>query len=389
MKMRILVASLLALAGCGGASTDVVDAALSPDADVHDDAGGENEDGGEPLDPLAVGLEALRAQHGLPALAALEIRDGEVKRQGAVGLRRSDGEEPVSLDDRWHLGSCTKAMTAALLALVAEEGALDFDTTLEAAFPDLEIDEAMRSVTLHQLLVHRGGLPDDRMPTPDIVELLTIEGPPREARAEVARRLLARPPAVTPDTETHYSNLGYVLIGAALERAMDENWEALIETRIFAPLEMSSCGFGPPAATYADAPSGHIEQGDDFVPVPSVDNPALLGPAGTVHCSLADWARFVDWTMAPGRGPLLSEEAVERMRTPSPDGFAPGWMVTSRDWANGPLFTHAGSNGTFFAVAWSVPEERRALLAAVNAGTSGAMTAADGAIATLIALGDR
>lgn len=385
--MRTLLTTLLVLAGCGGATVDPVDAAHGPDAHLDDDAGGESgADGGQAPDAFALALESLRAEHEIPALAALELQDGEVRRRGAVGVRRNDGDEPVSLDDRWHIGSCTKAMTAALVALVAEDGTPGFDTTLEAAFPDLEIDEAMRGITLHQLLVHRGGLADDRAPTPEIIELLTIEGPPQEARAEVARRLLARPPAVTPDTEMRYSNLGYVLIAAALERATGESWEALTEARIFAPLEMSSCGFGPPAATSADAPSGHVEGEGGLTPVPTVDNPPLLGPAGTVHCSLADWARFVDWVMAPPTsGPLaVSEAAVARLRTPSADGFAPGWIVTSRDWASGPILAHSGSNGTFFAVAWVAPEERRAFFAAVNAGTTGAMTAADAAIATMI-----
>ena len=381
--VRGLVAALaLVMLSCAPAAESVrVDASVPVDASIGDAS--EDRDSGAP-DELSVVLENARARAGVPALAALEIEDGEVVQEAAVGRRRADAEAEVTLDDRWHLGSCTKAMTAALVALIAGDGALGFDTTLAEAFPGEEIHEQLRSVTLHQLLIHRAGLPEDRAPTPDIIELLSIAGPVREARAEVARRLLALAPAVAPGTETRYSNFGYVLVGAALERATGERWEDLLTARLFAPLGMTSCGFGAPDASHAASPTGHVasSEGGSLRPVPGFDNAPLLGPAGTVHCTLRDWARFVDWSMQPpADGPVaLSPEAQARLRTPSEDGFASGWLVTTQPWATGPVFVHQGSNTAFLAVVWSVPEERRALFAVTNAATAGAGQALDAAI---------
>lgn len=361
---------LMFVLGCGAPASPPT----SSDASAVPDSGSETEG----PDAFSVALESIRSSHEVPALAALELRAGHVHRTSAVGLRRLDDARAVTTSDRWHLGSCGKAMTAALFALFASEDGIGFDTTLEDAFPELELDEAMKRVTLYQLLVHRGGLPDDRTPTPDVIELLSISGAPRDARTELARRVLSRPPTVTPNTEMHYSNFGYVIVGAALERATNRTFEDLMRTRLFAPLQMDSCGFGPPAAVHEDAPAGHLEMEGALVPVPEFDNPAFLAPAGTVHCSLSDWARFVDWTMTNTRDVLpLSESAYARLHRPTSDGYAPGFIVTSREWARGPLFTHAGSNGSFYAVVWAIPEEGRAFFAVTNAGTSNAMTAAN------------
>lgn len=374
-RLRLVIAFVLL--GCGAPASHPT----YSDASTTLDSGSEI-DGS---DAFSVALDSIRSRHEVPALAALELRAGHVHRASAVGVRRLDDTRLVTTDDRWHLGSCGKAMSAALFALLADGGGIGFDTTLEAAFPELEIHEEMRSVTLYQLLVHRGGLPEDRVPTSEIIELLSIPGAPRDARAELARRILSRPPEVAPNTEMRYSNFGYVIVGAALERVSNATFEDLMRTRLFMPLEMNSCGFGPPAAVDEQAVAGHISSGAELVPVPAFDNPAFLAPAGTMHCSLSDWARFVDWTMTNASDALsLSEAAYARLRMPTSDGYAPGFFVTSREWARGPLLTHAGSNGSFLAVVWAIPEERRALFAVTNTGAPVAVAATDEAIRLML-----
>jgi CubicO group peptidase (beta-lactamase class C family) len=333
-------------------------------------------------------LEDIRKNYGLPALAALELQDGKVVREAAVGLRRLGGKDSVTVADAWHLGSCTKAMTSALTALAVEKGLLTWETPLSKIFDEPEIDAAMGAVTIRQLLVHQGGLPEDGTPTVDIISLLSTPGSPRAARAAIATTLLARAPVFTPGAETHYANFGVVLVGAALERLYDRAWEDLMQEQLFQPLAMNGCGFGAPDVS-GQAPTGHIEMGSALLPQPGLDNPPLLGPAGTVHCPLRAWARFVDYMMAPpASGPLaLSRETLKGLREGSSDGLAPGWILTTQPWATGTVWTHAGSNTSFFAVVWAVPQERRALFAVTNAGNAGAMNATNDAIIRLVSYG--
>ena len=89
-------------------------------------------------------------RYGLPALAAAVVERGHITAAGAVGTRRAGTVTPVTLDDRFHIGSDTKAMTALLAAMLVEAGALRWDSTVAAVFPELAgtMDAGLRRVTL-------------------------------------------------------------------------------------------------------------------------------------------------------------------------------------------------------------------------------------------------
>src|SRR5262249_44376275 len=95
-------------------------------------------------------LEAIRRKFKLPALVAAVIQKGKIAGLGAVGVRRAGHAERVTLEDRFHIGSCTKSMTATLCAILIEQGKLRWDTTIAESFPDLadKIRPEYRSVTL-------------------------------------------------------------------------------------------------------------------------------------------------------------------------------------------------------------------------------------------------
>ncbi len=353
VPMRWAIVLLVLFCGCGNDRERAEPATAAPSA-------------------LEAQLETLRNRHELVALAAAEMRDGAVTREAAVGRRRIDERARIALDDRWHLGSCTKPMTAALLAQLVDAGRIRFTTTLGEIFVDVAIHPLLRAVTLHMLLAHRGGLAHDSGPEP---EARAIQGPPRQARAELARRLIEREPAYRPDTETRYANFGYVIVAAALERVLNRTWEELMREHLFSPLGMQSCGFGMPDAV--GGPSGHVMQ-NGRLRAWARDNPPHFGPAGAVHCSLRDWARFADWLIAhaemPTHQPLLQ---------PTDSGFAAGARVEERAWAERPVLTCDGSNGAFFATMDVDIARRRAFFATTNAATDGASNATHAAITFL------
>ncbi len=75
-------------------------------------------------------LEPIRAKYGLPALAAAVVKDGKIIASGAVGVRIYGTDIPVTLGDRFHLGSDGKAMTATLAGMMIEEGKLRWNSTI-------------------------------------------------------------------------------------------------------------------------------------------------------------------------------------------------------------------------------------------------------------------
>ena len=354
------------------ALADVGDAA-APDAALADVGPLWNDDEGEDLAEI---LEPIRRTARLPALAAGVFGGESMLALGAVGVRRDGDATEVTTDDVWHLGSDTKAMTATLVALLAEEGVVHFDTTLAEAFPALAatMDPAYLDVTLEQLLAHRGGTPASLLAYDDIwAALWTSADPVDEQRARFVQQVLTLPPEIEPGTAFAYSNAGYMIVGAALEATTGLTWEELMAQRIFTPLGMASCGFGPPATEgTVDQPWGHLVVEGALQPVPpgpGADNPPALGPAGTVHCAPRHWARFLREHLrgAVGQSTLLAPETFARLHTPPADGdYALGWGVGSVAWAGGELLTHDGSNSMFYASAVLAPQINRGFMVVTN-----------------------
>jgi CubicO group peptidase (beta-lactamase class C family) len=343
---------------------------------------------------LAPILEPIRTRHDLPAMAAAVIVDGKTESVSAVGVRKIDANTKVTGNDKFHLGSCTKAITATLLAILVDEGKITWDATLPEIFPELANDmhPDYASVTLRHLLNHRAGLPADSAPKGmTLLDVHQLPGSPQRQRTEYIKRMLAIPPEAPPGTKYIYSNAGFAVAGAIAEKVTKSSWERLMQKHIFKPLGMTSAGFGAMGRPgKLDQPLQHRPDGDRSVPVepgPLADNPPAIGPAGTVHCAIGDWAKFVaEHLTQPGAtGQLLAGDTYRTLHTAPFDGeYAYGWLTTQRDWGGGDVLTHSGSNTMNFCTVWLAPQRRFAVLVATNDGRPAAPIACDEAASALI-----
>ncbi len=156
---------------------------------------------------------------------------------------------------------------------------------------------------------------------------------------------------------------------------------------------MESCGFGPPGDVKApnpDQPWAHQRTPSGIQSMPpdsNADNPPALGPAGTVHCSMGDWAKFLKIHRDGFNGlssPILAAEGFKKLHQPYPgQEYTPGgWLRLERPWAEGPVLTHDGSNNGNFSTAWIAPKKNMVLLSVANIG--GADEATDKVIQLLI-----
>ncbi|MGI8905894.1 MAG: serine hydrolase domain-containing protein [Candidatus Sumerlaeaceae bacterium] len=320
-------------------------------------------------------LEPIREKHKLPALAAAVVIDGEVAAQGVVGVRKLDSPEIATISDKFHLGSCTKAMTATLLGTLIDEGKLRWDSTLGDVFPEHrgEINEAYTSVTVEQLLNHRGGFPGETAPPgKSLRDIHALPGTECEQRMAYIRMMWKARPEAPPGTRYIYSNAGYTVAGAIAEKVAGTPYAELVETRVFRPLGINSAGFGAMGTVgKVDQPWPHIHQFGMRVPVepgPRSDNPAAITPAGRVHCSIGDWAKFAAaHACGETMGGLLKPETYKRLHTPAQDqDYVGGWAVVNRPWGGGRVLTHAGSNTMNYAVVWVAPARRFAVVIATN-----------------------
>lgn len=323
---------------------------------------------------LATRLESIRARHSLPALATLLLEGDHVVETAATGVR-ADGSGPaVTPGDRWHLGSLTKAMTATLAARLVDRDVASWDVTVGDVFPDLVevMDTQYVPVSLRDLLRHTSGLPLDASLIPSWPTLATSTAPVPEQRRLMVSELLRLTPE-GPRGTFNYSDSGYIVAGAMLEELTGESWEALLQREVFGPLGMSTAGFGAPGTTgLRDQPLGHRWQGDRWLavePGAQADNPAAFGPAGTVHASLSDYARFMALHLAGARGEseFLEVDTFRDLYTP-PAGsvYASGWGLAITSWTGGVALSHIGSNELWFAVVWIVPARNFAIVAVTN-----------------------
>lgn len=277
-----------------------------------------------------------------------------------------------------------------MMAVLVEEGLLSWQTTLADIFPVLEntMHPDWRSVTVEMLLTHRGGASSNLIDGyPELWErLVSREGSPTEQRRALVEEVTRRPPEVRPGTQYVYSNAGYAIAGAMAETVTGISWEELMRTRLFGPLGMHSAGFGAPRGTVTlDQPLGHDKNGRPVEPGPHADNPRGIAPAGTVHLTIEDWAKYARFHVrgAAGNADMLDAETFKALHQPYGNGnppYAMGWEVTDEAGPNVHVLTHTGSNTLWYSMIWMPLEHGFAILVVTNQGGDRAREAVDQAL---------
>lgn len=330
----------------------------------------------------------LTSKYDVPALGAGLLRSGQMEVLEVRGVRKVGFQSVAQEEDAFHLGSCTKAMTSTLAAVLIEDGKLKWTTTMEEIFPEYSLHPSFKTMTFETLLVHRGGLPVDEHTLFRLVT--TME--PTSGRVLITKALLEREPAYSPGSEHRYSNFNYIIAGHALEKISGKSWELLLAEKIFAPLEMGSCGFGVTSRLEDGSPStiwAH-ERTNGATIAKHFDNPLTFGPASTVHCSLRDWGKFLSIHVKGfnGESSFLKSETFKKLHSPHPSKDSSytygGWNLLQRNWAGGPVLTHNGSNLLNYSVVWIAPKKNAALMGTTNIGGEDAFRAADDALQLMI-----
>ena len=340
---------------------------------------------------LAKLLESIRVEERLPAIAAAVIIDGKIYAVAAVGTRKFGSENWVTVDDSFLIASCSKAFTATLAALLIKDGVLNWDTTLREAYPDLVMRKEYEKITLIQLLSHRAGLPEwinhrkgfninDQFGKKWWVDRKL----PMVMRSKYLKETVKQELADEPDNSVYYSNSGYIMAGAMLEKIAGKSYELLMIEKIFNPLELPSAGFGPPLkVSSTHEPSGHKASGRSPIPV-SRDFPVYMAPTAAIHISIEDWAKFVLFHLKPEiNGKMfLKDDVLKKLHTPPnnaswrDDAEENGYGVPSLNYALGwytldigekkGLLWHPGGNTGFIAQVIMDPNHDNAIMVVTN-----------------------
>lgn len=326
-------------------------------------------------------LKEIRDGYSLPAIGLLDVSSDDELRRAVSGIRKSGNSTAVTPEDKFHLGSLTKAMTATLIAVLVESGTLAWNTTLEEALPYLAdvMDPEHRGTTLEMLATHYSGIEKEtaRWFTRNSYDesLSAVAN-----RQRFASQVLSDKPDFLPNTTWDYSNANYIILGHIIDQHATEVWEDFIQSVLWGPLNMTGCGFGTPPESSPNAidnPWPHIASNPPrpFLPLRNdSDNPTFFGPAGTVHCDMYSYSRFLKMHLDALNGldtTILPAHSFLRLHTPLFKGgtYTPGaWYTYTYRQYGGRYLTHDGTNTLNYAIAMLAPGAHRAIAAFTNVG---------------------
>lgn len=247
-------------------------------------------------------LDAL-AEEGSFSGTLLIANGDRVLLREARGLAEETWQIPNRPDTRFNIASVSKMWTAVIVMKLVEEGKLSLDDTLARWVPEYPHRNAASKITLRHLLHHRAGLGewDGRK----------VREP--QTSLQAVATMTAEPGA--PDQHFGYSNAGYVLLGAAAEKASGLSYEQLVDLYIFGPAGMKSSGFWPVTAVVPNRATGYLRPADDPLGFgPRYSNEQFLGyagnPSGGAYSTVDDLFAF---HRALATGKLLKPDTVKAM----------------------------------------------------------------------------
>ncbi|KND44118.1 serine hydrolase domain-containing protein [Streptomyces stelliscabiei] len=249
-------------------------------------------------------IAVAQAEGRTPSLVAALVRGGETVWNGArTSVQGHAPDENV----QYRIGSITKTFTAVLVLRLRDEGALDLGDPLEKHLPGTGVGEA----TIAELLAHTGGLAAES-PSP------WWERTPGSLRPELADVLGEQPHRHPVGRRFHYSNPGFTLLGALVEKLRGAAWEDVLRREVLEPLGLRRTTWHPVAP---HAGGWAVHPWADVMLPEKVEDLGRMGPAGQLWSTAADLARFAVF-LARGDDRVLGAESVREMRTPAAPGEA-------------------------------------------------------------------
>lgn len=252
----------------------------------------------------------------------LVVDGGKTVYRGAFGLANRELDVPNTVGTRFRIGSITKAFTATLVLQLVDRGRLNLHGTVREYLPDYSGPNGDR-ITLEQLLTHTAGLRDSgdfpRRGNNFPAIAAKINGGFVDI-GEYVKLIAEYQPLFEPGSDFRYSNDGYVLLGAILERVTGKRYAQLLDELILIPLGMKNSGMADRAPLLHGRASGydHYLDGDENAP------PVAVLPNGGMYSTVDDLLLFLRAVTTNG---LLSQRSRELMFSKTPHIVAYGWKI--------------------------------------------------------------
>lgn len=320
-------------------------------------------------------------QWKVPGAAVAIVHSRSAVYVKGFGVRNVRTRKPVDADTLFDIGSCTKAFTAAAVAMLVDKGKMRWDGRVRDYIPFFRLYNPLtdEQVTIRDLLTHRTG-----DPSPDLFFYTPF------TREQMIRRLTYVKPDFGFRSRFQYNNMMYVTAGYAVGQVTGGTWEQFIRQRIFDPLGMTGSDTSAIQAQKSpDFATPHVEKANGtVVPIPwrNID---VEGPAGSINSSARDMAKWITFQLNDGvfdGKRLISQKNMRAMHTPQivvPAGeiktvffpraellsYGMGWFI--EDYRGHELILHPGDIDGFSALVVLIPELHTGYAVLVNLGSGG------------------
>ncbi len=258
------------------------------------------------------------ADEGRFAGSVAVARNGKIVYAGSFGSADEEWGVPNTPETKFRIGSITKQFTGMAILLLEQEGRLKVE---DGICPYLaSCPESWKPITLHHLLTHTSGIVNFTA-LPDYAALKKRRLKPEE----VAQIVKEKPLDFEPGTKMQYSNTGYILLGAAIEKAGGMSYAEFMRKSVFEPLGMKDTGVDDQRQVLEKRARGYACTPQcvnaDFIDM------SVPHAAGAMYSTVLD---LVKWDAGIRAGMILTTENHKRWITPFKNNYAYGWTVRER-----------------------------------------------------------
>jgi CubicO group peptidase (beta-lactamase class C family) len=308
-----------------------------------------------------------------------KINDHSIEKVAIKGWNKIRQGIPLNSASKFNIGSCGKSFTALLAATFVEEGSLSWETKISDVFSDMLIHKDFNDITLRQLLSHTAGIrhfwsDEDVFEVDEVIP--GLQGSAVQKRWIFTEWNLSQKPYF--ETGTHqYSNAGYVIVAAILEKISGKSFEQLMQDRVFNPLNLKSAAFGYAYLRDATQPHRHMRRyvGGMGIELNSdsriLDN--LFNPSGNISLTIEDFSKYVIFYIKALKGEetridyhLVQDLFKPVVETDKGNQVGMGWQIIYIDGVK--TYGHTGADGTSRSAMAIDPATNKAVVFATNIG---------------------
>lgn len=314
---------------------------------------------------IDMGAMEVLSSTGVPSASIAVVQEGRIAYVKAYGNARLEPKIPADAGKRYSIGSISKQFTAAALLMLQEQGKLSLDDKVSKYFPDLT---RANEVTLRQLLSHTSGY-QDYWPQDYVMPMMKQP----VTAAKIMELWAKKPLDYTPGTKWQYSNTGFVIAGAILEKVSGESTFGLLQQHVFKPLGMTSVYDSDQAKLTESDAGGYIRYGLGPLHPSPKEGPGWMFAAGELAMTAEDLAK---WDLSVIHQSLLKPASYHELETEvllsNGVGSRYGLGISVGSESGRRVLSHSGEVSGFTAGNTIYPDDRTAIVVLTNQDAVGA-----------------